>query len=257
MSGLAFSRHCEPIGGLLILYCDSLEFIVSEAYTVLDPEGEAIAGRFKIAFRGFYERALRDDASSQYFLACCYFDGCGVRKSVSKGFQWLVKAAENGSDLGCDNLAKRYQDGNGCKKNTDQAVFYYLKAFELGDQNGAFNAAFVMIENADLSSQLSNAIEILRNGALLGDLDCSHKLGFLYSDKERPCFCPAFAVFWYMFAVGQGSADSMFNLALIFDLGDIVSRDVHLAMYYYELSSKTGDLMARDNLSCLIDEFKE
>lgn len=59
------------------------------------------------------------------------------------------------------------------------------------------------------------------------------------------------AVKWYRKAAEQGDADAQFSLALCYEKGKGVKKDIPTAISWYEKSAAQGNEMAKSNIEYL------
>jgi len=69
----------------------------------------------------------------QFNVARAYFKGWGVTRDTKKGFEWLKKSAENGYIAAAGTIAICYECGLDVEQNTELALQWYLKASENHD----------------------------------------------------------------------------------------------------------------------------
>jgi hypothetical protein len=84
-------------------------------------------------------KAEKNDAESQYILACCYEGepyytkkiGFVGKVELNKSFIWLKKSAELGFVKSMRKLAEYYYYGKGCIKDREKSLFWYKKSVDI------------------------------------------------------------------------------------------------------------------------------
>lgn len=75
------------------------------------------------------------------YVGWCYQYGIGVKKDLSKAFEYYQQAANMGDGQGMFQVAEFYHLGIHIEKNRDNAFNYFLKSAEAGDEMGIFKTA--------------------------------------------------------------------------------------------------------------------
>ena len=87
----------------------------------------------------FYENKARDgDVSAMNLVASFYTDGKGVKKDLSKAFDWMKLASSKNDARATTGLAIAYLDGHGVKRNLSRGLILLGRASELGSEHACF-----------------------------------------------------------------------------------------------------------------------
>ena len=78
------------------------------------------------------EQAKDGDATAQYNLGICYYNGDGVAVDKAEAVKWLRKAAEKGHPESQTMLGMCYLNGEGVAADKTEAVKWLWKAAEQG-----------------------------------------------------------------------------------------------------------------------------
>ena len=78
------------------------------------------------------EQAKDGDATAQYNLGICYYNGDGVAVDKAEAVKWLRKAAEKGRPESQTMLGMCYLNGEGVAADKTEAVKWLWKAAEQG-----------------------------------------------------------------------------------------------------------------------------
>ncbi|RLJ22123.1 sel1 repeat family protein [bacterium endosymbiont of Escarpia laminata] len=105
---------------LFLLMTPFLSVAGSDAYEAAMTSFEA--GDYKSAYTSFRDLAEEGVVDAQYYLGMLYLYGQGVRKSDSRGVEWLKQAAGNGSYQAAANLGQMYISGEGVALNETVAI---------------------------------------------------------------------------------------------------------------------------------------
>ena len=81
---------------------------------------------------------------AQYNLGCCYVNGDGVAKDITKAVELFRKAAEQGNGMAQYNLGCCYANGSGVAKDKVEAV-KWLRIAAKNDDEQVKQAANVMM----------------------------------------------------------------------------------------------------------------
>ena len=87
------------------------------------------------AFKWYLMAANNGNADAMVTVGGLYQGGQGVERDASKGFQWILKAANTDSNNSeyAVFVGQSYENGVGVPKNIQKAIRWYRKASALGD----------------------------------------------------------------------------------------------------------------------------
>lgn len=148
--------------------------------------------------------AEQDNADGENYVGMCYKEGDGVQKDAREGEKWLKKAVDHGSEKAMCNLAILYIE----KGTPDKAVPLARKSASIGYAPGQF---------------LWGKMNYLGQGVPV--------------DAKK-------AVGWFMRARKQGNISAASLLALCYQNGNGVGKDVaKAAELYEEVADKSGNML--------------
>jgi TPR repeat protein len=125
--------------------------------------GEWDAGHLRRAFQLMSQAATAGHVFAQNSLGYFFDHGIGVKKNRTKALYWYRKAAKNGDDLACGNLAISYRNVG----KTKEAKFWFKKALAKGDDDAAVGLAKLCLSGSPKVPQkdLERAREYLTHAA--------------------------------------------------------------------------------------------
>jgi TPR repeat protein len=91
-------------------------------------------GNYTEAVKWYRKAAKKGDATAQYILGLCYYNGDGVPQDYTEAAKWYRKAAEQGLAQAQFNLGGCYYDGDGVPKNKAVGIKWMKKAAQQGDE---------------------------------------------------------------------------------------------------------------------------
>lgn len=122
-----------------------------------------------------------DYADSQWILGNCRTYGL-MNSYVDRleGFEWYLKAAENGHPTAQNNVAVAYQDGVIVEQDYDKAVEWFEKSVAQEDQYALTNYGLALINGGGIRRNVNRGFEMLNKAAELGNTDAKMYLGVCY-----------------------------------------------------------------------------
>jgi TPR repeat protein len=126
-----------------------------------------------------------EDAQNQYSIGLCYLNGHGVIKSDSKALVWLKKAALNNHSDAIVKLAEIHFAGIGGRISFTEVFYWYEKIHMLSGGNYADKMALFYINGIGTPPNVSKACALIKNAALVGDIQTVAKLESVVADKHR------------------------------------------------------------------------
>ena len=163
--------------------------------------------------------AAQGDASAQFEVASRLAEGKGTDQDLREAAQWYQRAAANGFALAQFRLATLYERGLGVKQDRQRSQVWYERA------------------------------------AAQGNVKAMHNLAVLAASRS-PTGDYETAARWFKAASEHGLADSQFNLAVLYENGMGVSKDLQQAYKWLVLAAKSGDVDAagrRDEMKAKLD----
>lgn len=174
----------------------------------------------RVAFRGYYERALRQESYAQYMLSMFYLKGVGVNYSLEKSVYWYKKAEQQR-----DHIWAQYKIGKG---------FLKCHWFEK-DEKEAINW---------LTRSASHGCVAAQN--LLGDL--YHKGGDSFDRDDKLAF------HWYKKAALQGNPIGQYSVGMLYYNGQGAPKNAHIAAQWFYKAAKQGAKYAQYTLARMYHE---
>ena len=167
----------------------------------------ATQGGYKPAEQ-YRNAAEQGDASAQYNLGNCYYNGNGVTQNYSEAIRWYRKAAKQeyaGAQCGLGNC---YCNGNGVTQNYPEAIKWYRKAAEKGNADAQCNLGFCYIEGNGVTQNDSEAVNWFRKAAEQGLAEAQCILGICYYYGNGVSMNRDEAKFWIKKSAAQGYNDA-------------------------------------------------
>lgn len=167
-------------------------------------------------------KAKKGDVQAQLELGKAYYYGEDVTIDYGKSLKWFTEAAEQGSPIAMEILARRYYTGaNGVEQNFNNAYQWAKKAAEKG-RVGAMTILGVMYCKGQ--------------GVTQDDRSCSH---------------------WYLNAANGGDVNSQLAIAKHYLLGKGVKKNGETSLDWYYKAMNNGAPDARTELCNAVDYIKE
>ncbi|CAG8525564.1 12534_t:CDS:1 [Ambispora leptoticha] len=160
------------------------------------------------AFTAYNDASQSNFPFGYLFLAACYENGIGVRRSFAKAFK-NYKKAEEYNNLQCTciqyRLGRCYERGIGTSVNMDTAFDWYMKA------------------------------------ATSGNTGAQNKLGYWYEEGIHVKKDPKKAFTYYYEAAKGGFVCAQYNTAECLRLGIGTTKGALRAFYWYQRAAENGD----------------
>ena len=169
---------------------------------------EEVTDRRKKNINSYRKAAKLGNASAQYNLGNCYYNGEGVDKDYKQAVFWYTKAAEQGNAFAQNNLGNCYYNGEGVDKDYKQAVCWYTKAAKLGNASAQYNVGNCYYNGEGVAQDYEKAVYWYNEAAKLGNARGQYNLGNCYYNGEGVAQDYEKAVYWYAKAAEQGHADA-------------------------------------------------
>ena len=177
------------------------------------------------------------DAAAQYNLGVRYEDGQGVPKDVGKAADLYQKAANQGHAGAQFNLGLLYVYGRGVSKDLGKAAELFQKAANQGHAGAQNNLAWLYENGWGVPQDFGKATELYQKAANQGNQDAIANLKRLSKPAEPK----------------QGDAATQFSLALQYENGEGVPKDLGKAAELYQKAADQGNAAAQNNLGALYE----
>ena len=122
------------------------------------------------------EQAKDGDATAQYNLGICYYNGDGVVVDKAEAVKWLRKAAEKGHPESQGMLGLCYFKGEGVAVNYAEAVKWFRKAAEKGRPESQTMLGMCYLNGEGVAADKTEAVKWLWKAAEQGYLLAQEEL---------------------------------------------------------------------------------
>lgn len=161
--------------------------------------------------------AEQGDPNAEYYMALSYLRGYSALPEQEDPIAWMEKAANNGSVTAQFYLGENYLYGRRTSIDYNKAFYWYNKAKDNGYADAVFKLAY-----------------------MYGNPNCGRL------DHEK-------AIELYKSSVNTSFANlAYYNIALKYDNGEGVEKDLEKAVYYYGKSAELGDALANRKLGLIL-----
>ncbi|MDE6577277.1 MAG: hypothetical protein K2K58_03800, partial [Muribaculaceae bacterium] len=233
---ISAAKGFKPAADALNFY-----FTVENGELRMNPEFEEVYPMIK---------GLRQDAQNGVAEACYIL---GVQKLspetddfiFNQGLNWIKTAADKGYPPAMYALAKVLFSGNRVPKDEIRGKALVLESAKKG-HIPAVAALFNIGEQEIATNILSKMAEENNPEAL-------EMLAEVENDKKN--FQKAANLFER--AAELGNVGAMFNLALYYEHGDRIPKDIHKALKWYKAAAEKGDATSMVNLGSLLEDGPE
>jgi len=197
----------------------------------------------QVALKLFLSASQQGHVLAQYYLGLMHLHGIGLiggKPSCPVGVALLKMVAERNQQASI--IEEAHNDYKNQRYHT--AILKYLCAAEQGYDTAQLNAAY-LLENVEspfnkTETEFSALLNWMR-AANQGYLEAKLKVGDYYyyglgveSDMTK-------AVNYYLLAEQMSSAQAMFNLGYMYENGQGLPKDLHLAKRYYDKAIQTQE----------------
>lgn len=216
--------------------------------------------RYAVAFTGFRRAAEMGHAAAQFNLGVYHAEGLGIAQDLEQPVIWYRKAAEQGHANAQFNLGIRYDNGIGVPKDARIAACWYRKAAEQGQASAQYNLGICYANGEGVTRDEQKAIDWFRQAAeqnhpqaqfylqqiaaLSGDRDSQYALAICYEQGRGVEKDIDKAIAWYRQAAEQGHRDAQFELGRRYQDGDGLKKHPVAAQSWLEKSAKQGHKQA-------------
>ncbi|RGB36753.1 kinase-like domain-containing protein [Rhizophagus diaphanus] len=207
------------------------------------------------AFNLFINASEQDHILAQYYVGSCYQFSYGTVKNEKLAFEYYKKIANKGCALGIFNIGYFYSQGICIKKDLKRAAFLYEKAAELGNSLAQYNLATMYIKGEGIDKDDNKALTLLKQSAESEYLCGIIMLGYYYDNQVETSIYKRKLFELYHKSAISGDMFAQYNLALMYENGDGIERDINLANYWYKQSAGQGNQKAQNNLKKLRRKF--
>ncbi len=197
-------------------------------------------------------KALLGDAIKQGYAPAMNFTGLlyfkgegGYSQAYDQALAWYHKAAEAGSATGMYNVAKAYEKGYGVTADFAKALTYYLAAAKAGHGPSQSIMAHAYERGNGVARDPQQSRMWYLKASESGEMGAIVQTGSFYFTGGNG-FGKNYAegVRYFKFAAERGNAIAQKNLAIAYQNGMGVKRDLNTALHWYEKAADQGNVGA-------------
>ena len=166
--------------------------------------------------------------------------------------EWFVKAAETGDCFVQFRLAEIYEHGELGEYNEDQALFWFKEAAKNGHSEAKYRVADYLFGLEDDA----NGIKYLLSAAADGFGEAQYDLACLYDAGDVVSQDYHKAIRWYREAANQAIVPAQARLAMLLEKGLGCEKDLKEAEKWYWEAATLGDTFAACHIASLYREGK-
>lgn len=216
--------------------------------TMFAPDKDELCDEMKVGFEGFRKLRLAVEAGDP---AACFLYGVGKLNDEAddymyqKGLSWVKHSAEAEyvpamHAYGCELLK-----GKRIPQDKQSGIVFIKKAAKHG-----------YVKSIQLLYSLGEEVLALKYANEFAAKDDPEAIATLAQLKLLDkCFEEGISL--YERAASLGDKESMFNLGVIYDNGEICEKDPYKAAMWYQRAAELGDAQAMDNLAFLLEKGPE
>ena len=186
------------------------------------------------------ERGNRDGYWLLYLLHSGQF-GASPGNKPQEGLNALSKAADEGHEKACLQLAEMLATGAGVAQNTDVATALLTHTAERGSAEASYRLG---LQAAKKGGDISIPLKHFRAAAQLGHAEAQNEYGLRLRKGKGIEADPAEAANWFKEAIRRGSEAARVNLADLYRTGIGVAKDPKQCVELATASLKNGYIPA-------------
>lgn len=192
------------------------------------------------ALRWYRRAAEQNYAWAQHHLAVCYAEGRGVEADPKEAARLWTLAADQGLSASQLRLGDCYYDGLGVSKDRAAAVKCYEKAAGQEETLAQYRLGLCLESGEGVPKDFAKASAAFRKAAEAGYAPAQWKYSsYCFGNDDLPGM-----IDWLGKAAGQDYAAAQFNLAVCYEQGVGVAKDVVKAREWFEKAAENGDARA-------------
>lgn len=189
---------------------------------------------------------------AQVELANRYQDGTGVLQNYATAAQWYEKAAEQGDPSAQNGLGKLYHAGFGVTRDVSAALHWLSLAANSGTAQFLFDYASVL-ESPEGGAAIAEAAAYYRRAVEAGHLEASVSLAVLYQNGTGVPRDIDQARTLYEAAAQMAHPRALNNLGLLYVRGNGVAQNYDLAAQLFAQAAELGLSVAMTNLGVMYE----
>lgn len=195
----------------------------------------------------YYKRAAKlGNSEALNELGCLYYDGKLIEQDFKKAVNYFKRAAEVDNVNAIYNLGRCYYLGDGVPIDVEISAEYYRKAAEMGDSMAMYKLGYMYKYGIGVHRDMNECMLWYRKASEAGCVQAGGSSGIIYykgyCDVEKD-YSQALSLLEK--ASKKGSLKAQRQLAMIFEEGHILPKDVQKSQHYYKKSLKMSRDLAR------------
>ncbi len=148
-------------------------------------------------------------------------------------------AAANGDPSAEFEVAVRFDEGRGVPRDHVEAAKWYKRSAAKGFAPAQYRLGTLYERGLGLAADRGRAMAWYKSAAEKGHLKAMHNFAVLKASENSPDF--EMAAHWFGKAANSGLVDSQYNLAILYEIGRGVERDLKEAYKWFALAARAGD----------------
>ena len=200
------------------------------------------------AVKWYKAAAAKSFFGGYYELGWCYLDGVGVQKNMktsAENFQKAIDLGYNYAYAGLGWLHMREKDYN-------KALEAYSQVKGKGEAFAAHKIGYLYQKGWGTVQDFDVAMDWYKKSAAKGNASAMNKIGYFYLKglgSLRKNHYEAFL--WYEKAAGKGHRSGLANLGMMYEKGWGVTKNIPIAIEWYQSAAKKGNKFAKKRLKKL------
>lgn len=195
-------------------------------------------------------------------LGKCYNTGLlGLKKNYEKAVEYLRKSAAFKNPMGTFELARCYDLGMGTDQDPEHACQLYRASYKLGYIRGLHKYGIMLIRgNLYVEKNIMDGFYILKQAIALNDMIYIrpyYDLGMLYKSGVSDTLNDHFYAFKiFISGAHKGCKYCQYRLGEEYENGNIETKNMEKAFYWYRMSAKNGLSDAQHKVATILYGIK-
>ena len=214
--------------------------------------GQYVPKSFEKAEASFRQAIEMGAMDGYYYLGLMYAGDLGFESKIEseKALEFLSLSSDSGNFAATQALVKMLREGTRVKKDESRAFQVMDKAARRGNIEAQIFLAEFYETGSGVDPDPAKAAELFLTAAEAGNGSAQHKVGLLYQQDDGSLEKDlAASRQWLEKAAQQGVLEAQFNLALLLDSQETLTRDEeHLAAKYLIAAATSNHVKAQDLL---------
>lgn len=198
--------------------------------------GQSVEKDFTLSLQYYEQSAAQGYPVAIYNLGLCYLNGNGIEQNFTQAEKLFLDASNQGYARAKGALARLYLNDKCGLYDEQKAIDFLKQAADAQERVSAFQLADYYRNGVFVEKDMSKAIQYYTIAATKGYLEAQKYLGKYYKDVQAKTSNSVQginnSVMWLTAAAEQGDADSMVELAEVYN-GNGAQKDCAKAFSYY------------------------